>query len=83
MDEDFEIDTLGQLMRAVSQATFGGYKDALEVSVKQEHSNGGFLIITVTATTEADAEVIEQYVGYRFLGGEYWFDEDDRVMQVM
>lgn len=70
-----EIDTLGQLLRAVALGTFGGYD--VQVTINQEHSGGGFLIVGVSLPLEAEA-----YIGQP-VSGEWWFDADDRVMQVL
>jgi len=77
-----EIETLGQLIRAISMANFGGYEASLEVDIKQEHSGVGFLIIRVTPVGARSQEIVEDYVGSKMFG-EFWFWADDTVMQVL
>jgi hypothetical protein len=77
-----EVNTLGELVRAISQANFGGYEASLEVEIKQEHSNGGWLIIDVKPFGLRSQEIVEDYVGWQMFG-QFWFDADDRVMQVL
>lgn len=74
-----EINTLSELIRAVSQARFGGYY--VDMDIKQEHSEGGWLIIHVY-TGQSDMPVIRDYVGAD-LFGEFWFDDNDAIMQVL
>lgn len=83
------IETLGDLMRAVATATFGGYGDNFDIGATNEHSSqrdsfkgGGFLIIEVSTDSSRSEEIITDYVGCSIFG-EWWFDADDRVMQVL
>lgn len=87
-----EIETLGDLMRAVATAKFGGY-ESFDITITNEHSSyvdsfkgGGFLIITVIPSnntiTSRDHDIITDYVGTS-IWGEWWFDANDLVMQVL
>jgi hypothetical protein len=76
-----EINTLGQLMRAIALAHLGGY-ETFEVDIQQEHSGGGFLIVTVSDQNQHDRQVVTDYVEQEMFG-EFWFDADDKVMQVL
>lgn len=80
-DEGIQIETLRGLIRAIAMGRFGGY-DSFDVDFNQEHSGGGFLIVKVWCDNPHDQQVVEDYVGYRFFG-EMWFDDDDRVRQVL
>lgn len=82
------IESLGDLMRAVATATFGGYAAGVDIHITNEHSSGmdtfkegGFLIINVAGTPNTQ-EIVTAYVGCSIFG-EWWFDADDRVMQVL
>lgn len=72
-----EINTLPQLVRAVSQQRTAGYDVDFEIMPNQERSRAGdgfFLVIKVTDNfPDLDGS----------LGGEYWFWDDDTIMQVM
>lgn len=82
-----KIKTLGDLMRAIATANFGGYDASFDVSIRNEHSTlvdsfkgGGFLIIDVTPSSDSSEYVVTDYVGCSIFG-EWWFDANDRVMQ--
>lgn len=78
-----EIENLSQLIRAIAQANFGGYGDAMTVDISQEHSTGGDLIIKVDFFGgDQNGPIIENYVGTK-LFGEFYFDADDDIAQVL
>lgn len=71
----YEINDLGDLMRAIQDSLTGGYIVDTEIKPNMEKSrygDGFFLVIDVSAS-EPDS----------YLSGEYWFDADDNVMQVL
>ena len=75
VDVDYEINSVGDLMRAVQSSRTGGYEVDLEVKPNQERSRAGdgfFLVILATTT--------EPCSGFN---GEYWFWDDNSVMQVL
>ncbi len=75
-DTNYEVNSVGDLMRAAQSSRTGGYEVDLEVKPNQERSRAGqdgfFLVILATTT--------EPCSGFN---GEYWFWNDDTVMQVL
>lgn len=68
------IDTIQELMEAVQDTRTGGYYADIDVKPNMERSRAGdgfFLVIEVRGNEHS------------FPNGEYWFDADGRVMQVL
>jgi len=73
---DYEVNTLAELVRAVSDLKTGGYEVKFDIKPNMERSRAGdgfFLVIDVE-TTEPDVTGIN---------GEWWFWDDHSVMQVL
>jgi hypothetical protein len=74
---EYEVDTLLELVQAVQDAVTGGY-ELIEFKIEPRRErfrqgNGFFTVVTVN----------DEYSGYTGLNGEWWFDADGRVMQVL
>ncbi len=72
-----QIETVADLVRWVSDAKTGGYIADFEIQPNQERARvdgGFFLIIDVRHTEPGDEYNID---------GEWWFDADSKVVQVL
>lgn len=72
-----EINTLADLVRAVSNSKTGGYEVDFDIKPNLERARSGdgfFLVIEVNST--------EPFPPFEGINGEYWFWDDNTVMQV-
>lgn len=70
-----DIEYLGELVREVRNDRTGGYDVEFEILPQQEEHRSGdgfFLVIRVSSTEPGS-----------IVNGEWWFDDDDFVMQVL
>ena len=75
-----EVNTLGQFMRAVQGVRTAGYETSLLVKPRKaahrvlgEDGTEAYFLVIAFLTNEPNSR----------LNGDWWFDSDDRVMQVL
>jgi hypothetical protein len=74
---DDEINTLGQLLREVQDQKTGGYEVDVDVWPNRERSRSGdgFFLVIEIQSNEPDPLCN--------INGQWWFWDDDTVMQVL
>lgn len=72
---DADIEHLGELVREVRNDRTGGYEVEFEILPQQEEhrSDDGFFLVIRVASTDPGSVA----------NGEWWFDDEDYVMQVL
>ena len=72
----YDINNLSDLVRAARDIKTGGYEVTFEIkpNLDRARSGDGFFLIIETSSDEPNV------TGFN---GEWWFDDDDLVMQVL
>lgn len=81
----YTINTLSDLVRTVSDMRTGGYDVEFDIKPNQEkaRSGDGFFLIVEVSYSEPGVMVVSPPRVYPSVDGEWWFDADNNVMQVL